>query len=116
WRAALGQVDRFEDWSRFFHEALAEAPWATVLDRWVGRLAPGFSASATHGVIRVGHAVRSLDDAETAPRVRELGEGLALWASNYAELPARPDATAPARPRDAIRRVTVVPPEERRFT
>jgi hypothetical protein len=56
WRDGLGQRSRFADWSAFFAEELEEAPWPQVLDRWMDRLAPGFCAAATHGVIRVGHA------------------------------------------------------------
>ena len=44
WQAALGRRDRFAAWARFFEEELAEAAWQPVLDRWVGRLAPGFCA------------------------------------------------------------------------
>ena len=60
WRGALGDRSRFADWSAFFAEELQEASWREVLDRWVERLVPGFCAAATHGVIRVGHAARSL--------------------------------------------------------
>ena len=80
WRGALGQRDRFADWAAFFREELQEGAWPHALDRWVARLAPGFSAAATHGVIRVGHAVRALGAGETGPRLRELGDALASWA------------------------------------
>ena len=60
WRGALGERARFADWSAFFTEQLQERPWREVLDRWMERLAPGFCAAGTHGVIRVGHAVRGL--------------------------------------------------------
>jgi len=117
WRDALAQENRFTDWSTFFALELAEAPWRAVLDRWVARLAPGICASATHGVIRVGHAVRSLEESGTPPRVRELADALASWASTYQELPASPGATARRMgPRDAIVEVSVVPPELRRFS
>src|SRR5207248_122603 len=58
WTAALGRTDRFADWSAFFRNELADAPWGAVLARWTARLAPGFCASALHGVIRAGHAAR----------------------------------------------------------
>ena len=60
WRAALGQRWRFADWSVLFADEIARDGWRVVCDRWVGRLAPGFPAAATHGVIRVGHAARAL--------------------------------------------------------
>src|SRR5438105_8998171 len=71
WRDELGQRDRFAAWRAFFDEALRDAPWPAVLDRWVGRLAPGFAAAATHGAIRVGHAVRALSVGDTPARRRE---------------------------------------------
>ena len=118
WRSALAQEKRFSDWSAFFADELAEAPWREVLDRWVARLAPGFCAAATHGVIRVGHAARALGERESPRRVTELADALASWASTYQELPtARGVAIHPAAaPSVAIARVAVVPREQRRFT
>jgi hypothetical protein len=86
-----------------------------VLDRWVARLAPGFCAAATHGVIRVGHAVRSLAAGATACRVRELADALASWAVTYQELPASRDvANGTMTPREAIARIPGIPPANRR--
>ena len=47
----------------------------------------GICAAATHGVIRTGHAARSLEQRESPLRVRELAEGLGYWAATYEELP-----------------------------
>jgi questin oxidase-like protein len=102
WRSALGERGRFADWAEFFAEELRQAPWPEVLDRWTGRLAPGFCAAATHGIIRVGHAVRSLTVAETPLRTRELGDALAGWAATYRELPGSNGATdCPMKPSEA---------------
>jgi questin oxidase-like protein len=115
WRSALGERHRFTEWAAFFGEELQEAASPEVLDRWVARLAPGFCAAATHGVIRVGHAVRSLAAAETAGRVRELADALASWAATYQELPAtRGVANGTLTPREAIARIPVIPPANRR--
>src|SRR5262245_37210575 len=57
WRSALGRTETAADWRSFFQRELQDAPWREVLDRWVARLAPGICSNATHGVIRVGHAV-----------------------------------------------------------
>jgi Questin oxidase-like len=114
WRAVLGRRERFADWAVFFAAELAQAPWAEVLDRWVDRLAPGFSAAATHGPIRVGHAVRALADAETPARRRELGDALAAWAATYSELPAADGAAAETDPQRALAAIPIVPPERRR--
>jgi Questin oxidase-like len=115
WRIALGKRDRFADWSRLFAEQLNEAPWREVLDRWTGRLAPGFCSAATHGVIRVGHAVRALAAGETLQRMRELADALAGWASTWQEFPTQAGlAVRKLSPRQAIAEVPLVPPEQRR--
>jgi hypothetical protein len=115
WRNALANRARFADWSAFFSEELQQAPWREVLDRWMERLASGFCAAATHGVIRVGHAARGLADSETPPRLRELADALAGWAATWQELPAG-DASANGTltPHEAISRVPIVPPAKRR--
>jgi hypothetical protein len=115
WRSALGQRDRFADWAEFFGEELRQAPWREVLDRWTGRLMPGFCAAATHGVIRVGHAVRSLAATETSWRRRELADALASWAATYRELPSSDRLLdRQMAPREAIARVPVIAPDQRR--
>jgi Questin oxidase-like len=115
WRSALGKRDRFADWAPFFGEELQRASWPQVLDQWVARLAPGFGSAATHGVIRVGHAVRSLAADETLCRIRELADALASWATTYQELPAPHHvASGELSPREAITRVPVIPLVNRR--
>jgi hypothetical protein len=115
WQDELGRRERFVAWSELFAAALTGREWREVLDLWAARLAPGIAAAATHGVIRVGHAVRGLAAGETAPRRRELADALASWAASYAELPS--SETIAARhlpPRDAIALVPVVSAERRR--
>jgi len=99
WRAALGPRlgaitweeanPRWGDWKEFFLSELSETRWQELLDLWVGRLAPGMSGAATHGVIRTAHAVRALSRRDTPQRRGELARALAYWASAYEELPAR---------------------------
>jgi hypothetical protein len=86
WRDPLGDPVRTGDWLAFFATAVHQAPWRDVLATWWPRLLPGIAAGATHGVIRVGHAVRSLLEEETGPRVAELGQGLAYWAARWQPL------------------------------
>jgi hypothetical protein len=115
WRAALGRRDRFADWAQFFDRELAAGDWRDILDRWVGRLTPGFCAAATHGVIRVGHAVRGIAERGTPWRRRELADALAAWAATWQELPTGVDAAAGGMsPRTAILDVPLVPPGRRR--
>jgi len=116
WRPALAKPERAGDWSAFFADELADEPWRRVLDRWAGRLAPGLSAAATHGVIRVGHAARALGARESRERIRELGDALGSWACTYQELPAAQATTgAVLPPAEAFARVPICPPEKRRF-
>ena len=115
WCAALGKRARFADWSVFFGDELQAVPWRQVLDCWLGRLAPGFCAAATHGVIRVGHAARGLADSETPLRLRELADALGSWAATYQELPTNDhEANGRLTPREAIARVPIVPPDRRK--
>lgn len=116
WTEALGRYERVGDWAQLFAREVAETPWRVVLARWTARLLPGLCAAAAHGVIRVGHAARSLADAETPLRVRELGDALALWAASYQVLPASPVVGPSWRAADALPRVPVVPPAERVFS
>lgn len=115
WRSALGQRDRFAAWSALFAAELGERGWREVLDLWAGRLAPGVSAAATHGAIRVGHAVRALAAGESPQRLRELADAFASWASSYSELPTADDlANGTLSPHEAIAQVAVLPPARRR--
>ena len=116
WHTSLGQYKLVSDWRAFFENELKEASWPAVLDRWTSRLAPGFCAAATHGVIRTGHAARALSISETPSRLAELAYALAYWAATYQTLPTdlSPDPFA-KRPADAILHVPIVPPNRRQF-
>ncbi|WP_149263204.1 questin oxidase family protein [Actinomadura sp. K4S16] len=109
WRAALGSARRLPAWTRFFRTELRERPWTDVLTEWWPRLLPGIVAGSTHGVIRVGHAVRALRDApgaSPAPElVEELAHGLAFWAARYRELPGTVPPGGVLAPADALRGV-----------
>jgi hypothetical protein len=114
WEEALGDGRRVGDWTAFFDRELAGDPWRDVLNVWAPRLAPGLIAAATHGVIRTGHAVRSLAALETPARLHELAEGLGYWAARYRRLPGTPsDATGGLTPSQALERLQVVPPDQR---
>lgn len=100
WQAALGDPRRVADWTALFSRELGEQPWRAVLNAWWPRLLPGVVAAATHGVIRVGHAVRVLladgeggaagdrDGGDHDVRVAELAHGLAYWAARWQTMPA----------------------------
>lgn len=113
WRDPLGDPVRTGDWLDYFARELAQQPWRQVLAVWWPRLLPGIAAGATHGVIRVGHAVRALLDADTAPRVAELGHGLAYWAARWQ--PLAPAGHGPYRPTDPRAALDALPrvPDQR---
>ncbi len=90
WPAALGQLGRFPEWLALFEREIADRPVAAVAGEWVPRLLPGSVGAATHGLIRTGHALRGLGDADTPPRRLEVANGLAFWAASYEELPGPP--------------------------
>jgi hypothetical protein len=106
WRDPLGDPVRTGDWLNFFDREMRADPWRTVLARWWPRLLPGIAAGATHGVIRVGHAVRALLEEESGARITELGQGLAYWAARWQPLaPPGTGPYAPTDPRTALDRV-----------
>jgi hypothetical protein len=84
WQLALGDPRRSADWIGYFEREITEHPWREVLTRWWPRLLPGMYGGATHPVIRVGHAVRTLLTGEVSePRLAELAHGLGYWAARH---------------------------------
>jgi hypothetical protein len=78
-----------------------------VLTTWWPRLLPGIAAGATHGVIRVGHAVRTLLGGNGDPAAAtELAHGLAFWAGRWRTVPG---VAAPAGGLDAAAALEAVP-------
>ncbi|TGL65713.1 questin oxidase family protein [Leptospira sarikeiensis] len=116
WETALGNTNRNTDWVNFFQKELEEKDWKTILDLWVGRLSPGFCSDATHGIIRVGHAVRNLSRSVSELRLRELAEGLGRWACTYQTLPTKEYSDImKLRPGSAISKIRVVPKGSRKY-
>lgn len=87
WPEALGDPSRLGDWVAFFDERLREQTWREVLAAYWPTLVTGSLASATHGLIRTGHAVRSLAEDTTEPRVAELAQALGYWAARWVAFP-----------------------------
>ncbi|NES27439.1 DUF4243 domain-containing protein [Micromonospora terminaliae] len=108
WAAALGDARRLPDWTAYFRHELADRPWRGVLAEWWPRLLPGIVAGSTHGVIRVGHAVRALRGARVPARqtLDELAHGLAFWAARYRELAGVVGPGGTLAPREALAAVT----------
>jgi hypothetical protein len=88
WKVALGNAKRISDWIALFAAQLDEDSWRDVLAVWWPRLLPGIVAGSTHGVIRVGHAVRTLlAGDESVAALTELAHGLAFWAGRSRPVP-----------------------------
>lgn len=112
WKAALGNRAPF-DWAAFLFDDLRASGWQNFVTRWTVRLAPGVSSDAAHGVIRAGHAVRSMRERETPERLRELADAFGLWASSYTTLPVAEYSGAPMPARQAIAQVPFSPGKAR---
>ncbi len=105
WKEALGEFTRAADWIELFLREVAQDPWAAVLERWWPRLLPGIATGATHGAIRVGHAVNALIEVESPPRVAELAHALGYWAARWQPSPL----IRPAGSRTPIELVAMMP-------
>jgi hypothetical protein len=90
WPGLLGDASRMGDWCALLTQQVRDEAWDTVLARWWPRLVSGTVASAAHGLIRTGHAVRALREEVTAPRLAELGQALGYWAARWQPVP-RPE-------------------------
>jgi hypothetical protein len=62
---------------------IADDGWPEVVEIWVPRLVPAMATVLFHGVIRVGHAVRAIQAADTSARREELARALGYWAARY---------------------------------
>jgi hypothetical protein len=82
-RAALGDYRRLPEWIGFFQGAIEQEDWASVVADWVPRLIPALAVALFHGAIRVGHAVRAIDTADTPARRAELARALGYWAARF---------------------------------
>ena len=102
WREALGDSIRLGDWLAFFEIQCRERPWRDVLVEWWPRLLPGAVGSATHGIIRTGHALRAIANQETGSRVHELALSLGYWAARFQPLPPPGKPTGHLGPAQAL--------------
>ena len=110
WREALGVVERYTDWRTYFTAQTEAGSWHAVMNAWAGRLAPGYSGAAGHGVIRVAHAVRALQVDQSPAKVQEFADAMALWASTYTELPVAPQVLQTRlKAAEALKAVPLVP-------
>ena len=103
----MGQLRRVGDWMAFFRRAVREAPWTEVLAAWWPRLLPAIASGATHGLIRTGHAVRTVLGGDTSPdAVDEIAHALGYWAARAIFVPG---LAAPAGDLDAPAALAALP-------
>jgi hypothetical protein len=112
WKVALGNGAPF-DWAAFLFDDLKASGWQSFVTRWTERLAPGACSDAAHGIIRAGHAVRSMEEEQTPERLREIADAFGMWAAGYTTLPAADYAGTPMRAREAIAQVPFSPGKAR---
>jgi hypothetical protein len=93
---ALGNFDERGNWIATFEAQLgAASPTEVIAQHW-SALAPGISAAGFHGLLRTGHALRSLGRVDNATRRRELAHGLGFWAARHQPLAGTPGAQTEA--------------------
>lgn len=110
WRDAIGDPRRIGAWTAYLTRQASERPWPDLLATWWPRLLGGVVAGTTHGLIRVGHAVRALRAGPADPdpqAVTELAHGLAYWAARWQPVPG---AAPPVGRLDATSALDAVPP------
>lgn len=113
WEKVLGKGEYIVDWIEFFEKEIVKNNWKDLVSKWTDRFAPGLTASATHGLIRTGHAVRSLSKKETELRKKELAQALGYWAAHYEELPrSKEKKNLKLNPTDAINKIPVIPSDK----
>jgi len=107
WAEAMGRLGRVGDWIAFFRREVREAPWPEVLAAWWPRLLPAIASGATHGLIRTGHAVRTVLGGDTTPEaVDEIAHALGYWAARAIFVPG---LAAPAGDLDAPAALAALP-------
>jgi hypothetical protein len=113
WREHLGDEALLGDWTAYLRNQAQEMSWRDLLLQWWPRLLPGLAASATHGVIRTAHAVRSLRGAGAEPHallIDELAKGLGFWAARYQTVPGHPQLAGGSDSMAALRRLPRLDP------
>ncbi len=83
WHHDFGNAVLLGEWREFFRAEVAEHGWQATVATWWPRLLPGIASGATHGVIRLGHALRAIRDEETEPRRTEVAHALGYWAARW---------------------------------
>lgn len=107
WKSALGDTNRFWDWSTFLHREISQVGWEAMVAEWVPRLLPGLSGAAAHGVIRTAYVIAQTEQHASDRALTELSEAMGYWAASYYKLPGiGAPAKNPLRPQKALAHIT----------
>lgn len=82
-------------WIEYYRARIKAASIEAVVREALPPLLPGAMAGATHGLIRLSHAVRGWGRAPSEVRAEEVAHALGYWASAFQPLPGEV-GTAPA--------------------
>jgi hypothetical protein len=86
---------REEAWIAHYRARIDASSVSEVVRDALPTLLPGAMAAATHGLIRLSHAMRGWTRAPSVVREAEVAHALGYWAARYQTLPG-PVGTAPA--------------------
>lgn len=115
WPAFLGHGHRFVDWLAYFQRHFEQNPLdSKTLALWLEWLAPGFCGSATHGVLRLGHAWRGHKKYANAMTRNEVIQGLAYFAAQFQTLPENLASHQPQQEARPLRDGLVLQPADQR--
>jgi hypothetical protein len=95
---AMGDPSCFASVRLHFQRAIVEDGPEVVLRRWLPELVPGIAAASFHGLIRLGYAIETSNNAEIA-------SGLALWTTAFTSL-GPPGILVDEAPKDVARRLS----------
>jgi hypothetical protein len=104
--AARGAIEQRFAWIAAYEIELETVSSRDLVARDFVQLSAGYAS--VHGVLRIAHAMRSLERADTPARRRELAFGLGYLAASYTELPGTPGARA-RRGLDVVAALDAVP-------
>jgi hypothetical protein len=114
WQDYLGRKGFYDAWLAIVQADIDKLGWTAALRKWLPRLMPGWVSAAQHGVLRTAHAVRSLEETDSPLRRRELGCGIAYWASTFQTLPVVHRLGPKGKASESISQIKLYPFEKRR--
>ena len=111
---ALMLGDRQEpEWIAHYHQRIVRGSVEAVVRAALPELLPGVMAGATHGIIRLAHAVRGWKRRPSEVRAMEVAHALGYWAAWYQDLPGQVGTAPQADLHTAMATLPGLEPSER---